>query len=140
MKISIITTAKIPHVGGMSTHVEKIFEYLKQMQHDVEIHSRTGGKNIKSGGALKRTKYTILLSIFYKIFISFYFNLLSKTNIKIYHDPFANLMNFSKSTPSILYVHGELANEYVALGVCNKNELFYNFLKYIEKLLIKKQV
>lgn len=133
MKISIITTAKIPHIGGMSTHIQNIHKYLIDNGIDVKLLCVNGSDNTKSGGAQKHSKFIYLISILYKLLISLFLNIKSKADVNIYHDPFSIFFNLVNSKPSILYVHGELANECVALGLCTKDDLFFNIMISIER-------
>ena len=61
------------------------------------------------------------------------------SSLNIFHDSIAALSSLPKSKRGkfVLYVHGELANELVALRIINKHSFWYSFYIFIEKIVVQ---
>lgn len=138
MNINIYTTATIPHAGGMSTHIIDIMRTINESNDKAILYChRANSKTIKSGGTSKSSLPITVMKLIYKIILAFIFRFKLNADMNIYHDPFSIL--FSKnSQKKVLYVHGELSNEFVALNLCSKNDFIYKILQMLEKYAYKK--
>ncbi|MDG1725653.1 MAG: glycosyltransferase family 4 protein [Emcibacteraceae bacterium] len=143
-KINIFTTAKIPHVGGMSTHIEGIVAYLRKSDgFEVDLFSRAqfGNDQAKasSGGSRTRSFISYLIFVAVLIIVTSIRYSRRKANLNIFHDCYAIIASRRVKGKKILYFHGELANELLALGtIAQQGGFGYRLFLAIEKYAIRR--
>lgn len=132
----VLTTARFPHVGGMSVHIEQFLEQARRrgLRYNVRSFPELGHSQAHaSGGSSKASGLPTLLKLIFK----FFWAAISFRGIKgctvICHDPVAILAaRLWSPVQGILVVHGELANEVVALGVGPESPII-SFVAWLEK-------
>lgn len=153
MKILIITYDIYPHIGGKSTHIQNLFNALKEMniESDVINYSDIGifwqFIVLKPIYALKRIK--ILKSISYIlsniITMSLFRSIVKKNiskeeiNLIIAQDIFSSkitnniLARLNLHIPIICTVHGDRTNETLSAEIISKNSIAEKYLMEIER-------
>jgi len=137
--LNIYTTAKIPHAGGMSTHIQGIVSQLISQNIDYRLYASPGKLYVKSGGAKSHNPLVYFSYSILKIIKCFLFYGKAEGRFNIYHDWFAIIgTRKSRNSRNILYVHGELVNELLALGTLRKSSLWLKVFRWIESLALRK--
>lgn len=141
-KVLLCYTGKFPHIGGISTHIETIFDYSKNNKNISFLFSNFNNKKISSGGNSSKYVLVYLISYIYRclhFYIIFKKNKYEGYSKFVCHDYFSAfvLSFFYKKNVSIV-IHGELANELVALDIIKKGSFFYNLIQKFEKIIYKK--
>jgi glycosyltransferase involved in cell wall biosynthesis len=127
-KIDIVTTMRIPHPGGASSHIVDSYNYFIHEGFDTKLFSFK--KDSEDHGGSVNSEFIIFLKVIFKVLYPLFFYKFRKTNLTIFHDPYSILLASNKLN-SVLYVHGELANEILAInGRISKS--LYTFLSFIE--------
>jgi glycosyltransferase involved in cell wall biosynthesis len=141
-KVLVCYTGKFPHIGGISTHIETIYEYCKNNRNISFLFSNIDLNKISSGGNSSKNILFYLISYIYRC-LQFYF-LIKKSNNRFYskyvcHDYFsAFVLTFIYKNNVSIVIHGELANELVALDIIKKKSIFYKIILQFELSIYKK--
>ena len=140
--VLICYTGKFPHIGGISTHLETIYEYCKNNINISFLFSNFNKNKISSGGNSSKNVLVYLISYIYRI-LQFY-HLFKKNNYKNYskfvcHDYFSSfVLSFIYKKNVSIVIHGELSNELVALDIIKKDSLLYILIQKFEIIIYKK--
>lgn len=125
---------KIPHVGGASTHILGIKEYLERTERPVRLIAQKSKEDIRSGGTRRFSPFMYWIISLLKIGYTFIFYPKAEGEYNFFHDWFSVLgVRKAPKTRLILYVHGELVNELLALGTIQRNSLWESIFKWNEK-------
>lgn len=137
--INIYTSVRIPHVGGMSTHILAVKKYLTDIGQHVRLFSKPGSTVPRSGGANRYHPAVYLTSALLKVAHCFFAYPAASGRFNFYHDWFSILGVRSRpGARRMLYVHGELANELVALGTIRKDSGWYRVFQNIERRAVRR--
>jgi len=140
MSTLICYTGKYPHLGGVSTHLDILLHEAKKHS-EIKILFSNRSRNTNSGGNSNHSIWLLLASYMYRILVFGvkYFGYPGKFNKYVCHDYFSAffLLMVGKRNVTIV-IHGELANELVAISSIKKDSFFYNFFVRFEKVVYKK--